>query len=427
MKERATLFRYVGLDITSDTLTGRYESDGRFFEESVTFEGVGSLERSAVRAVSELWFLVAGLSYYKTGAARHVDLGSTPVGTKGRALLYAALHDGLGEFAYRNDLPLDETVIAGGVEASNFEPLVNAQRLLTPFGGGIDSVVTVHQLNPAIEQALFIVSPSAGRFEPLERTATATGLPIVRARRTLDHQLLVENDFFNGHVPVTTMVTLLAAVAALASERGGVAMSNEHSSSSANLRWHGRDVNHQWSKSWIAERLISEAVAERVGDEFTVASVLRDRSELWVAREFSTLRQYHHVFRSCNRAFTQSSDRRATGWCGVCDKCLFIDLVLAPFLSRASLATIFDAEPLANPALKDQLSALVGIGLDHKPFECVGDPAESALALQAVSTSDEWSNVAHLRELALVASPDLDFAAMFESQGPSHVPAHWLR
>ena len=43
MKHRAELFRYVGLDVTTDTLTGHYELDGRAFEETVTFDGVGPL------------------------------------------------------------------------------------------------------------------------------------------------------------------------------------------------------------------------------------------------------------------------------------------------------------------------------------------------------------------------------------------------
>jgi len=152
-----------------------------------------------------------------------------------------------------------------------------------------------------------------------------------------------DDSFFNGHVPVTTMVTLLAAVAAVASGRGGVALSNEHSSSVANLRWYNSDINHQWSKSWNAENLIAAALAERVGDELVVASYLRDRSELWVAQVFSELEQYHHVFRSCNRAFAQAPGERATQWCGECDKCLFVNLVLAPFLSRPALWTFSPA------------------------------------------------------------------------------------
>ncbi len=428
MKTRAGLFRYGRLDVTSDSLTGNYELDGRPFRETVTFEGVESLDTPAVRAIAELWFLVAGLSYYKAGAAKKVDLGSTPVGEHGRRLFKAALRDGLGEFAYRNEIFLDDVVIVGGGEASRYSPLVDTSRVLTPFGGGIDSVVTVAQLNPGLQQSLFVVSPADGRFAPLEATAAATGLPVVRARRDLDPQILSgDESFFNGHVPVTTMVTLLAVVAGVASGRGGVVMSNEHSSSSPNILWYDQEINHQWSKSWVAEELIGDAVRERIGDEFVVASFLRDRSELWVARAFADLPRFHHVFRSCNRAFTQASGERAQNWCGECDKCLFINLILAPFLSRSALLEIFASEPLANPDLQGQLRALVGVGLDHKPFECVGDPDESAVALKRVSELEEWADVAFIGELAALASPDRDFNELLEREGTSRVPAHWFR
>jgi hypothetical protein len=429
VKTRARLFRYVGLEIGEDSLTGHYELDGRPFCETVTFEGVPSLSTPAVRSVGELWYLIAGLSYYKAGAASHIDLGATRVGVDGRRLLFAALHDGLGEYAFKNDLTLDDVVITGGSDdIVALSPLLDNRRVLTPFGGGIDSVVTVCELAPTVEQTLFVVSPSAGRFEPLENTAAVTGLSIVRAQRELDPQILSGDDsFFNGHVPVTAMVTLLAVVAAVASGRGGVAMSNEHSASSPNVLWFDQAINHQWSKSWNAEELIGAAVRERIGLEFSVASFLRDRSELWVAHVFARHSEFHHVFRSCNRAFTQSSDQRAKNWCGECDKCLFIALVLAPFLSRSTLLAIFGSEPLANPALHDQLRTLLGVGYDHKPFECVGDPDESAVALRRVSELSEWSDVPGLIELVELTSPERDFDELFQSQGPSRVPAHWLR
>jgi UDP-N-acetyl-alpha-D-muramoyl-L-alanyl-L-glutamate epimerase len=279
VKQRAELFHYVGLDVTPDTLTGVYDLDGRTFVETVTFDGVKSLEAPAVVALAQLWYLIAGLSYYKAGAARRIDVGVTPLGTNGRRLLKAALSDGLGEFAYRNQIPLSDVTIEGRVGVEPFDPLVDPRRVLTPFGGGIDSVVTVERLRAHVDQTLFVVSPSTGRFAPLEATAAVTGLEVVRASRTLDAQIVRgDESFFNGHVPVTTMVTLLAAVAAVASGRGGVALSNEYSSSIANLRWYNSDINHQWSKSWNAENLIASAIAERVGDELVVASFLRDRS-----------------------------------------------------------------------------------------------------------------------------------------------------
>ncbi len=428
MKVRAELFRYGGLDVTSDTLTGTYELDDRTFTETVTFEGVKSLDTPAVVALAELWYLVAGLSYYKAGAARRIDVGETPLGTEGRRLLRAALLDGLGEFAYRNQIPLSDVTIEGRVGVEPYEPFVDPTRVLTPFGGGIDSVVTTEQLLGRVDQTLFIVSPAAGRFTPLEETAKVTGLDVVRVARTLDPQIVRGDEaFFNGHVPVTTMVTLLAAVAAVASGRGGVALSNEHSSSVANLRWYNSDINHQWSKSGIAETLIAAAIAERVGDELVVASYLRNRSELWVAKVFSELEQYHHVFRSCNRAFTQAPGERARQWCGECDKCLFVNLVLAPFLPRASLRAIFSGEPLSDPARVPQLRTLVGLGAEHKPFECVGDPDESAVALTAVSRLDEWRDVSILGELAREVHTGQEMSDLLEPQGVSRVPAHWLR
>jgi hypothetical protein len=425
---RAEIFRYVGLDVSADTLTGVYELDGRAFVETVTFEGVKSLEAPAVVALAQLWYLIAGLSYYKAGAARRIDVGTTPLGTHGRRLFKAALSDGLGEFAYRNQIPLSDVTIEGREGVEPFEPFLDPNRVLTPFGGGIDSVVTVEQLRERVDQTLFIVSPSSGRFTPLEETATATGLDVVRASRTLDPQIVRgDESFFNGHVPVTTMVTLLAAVAAVASGRGGVALSNEHSSSIANLRWYNSDINHQWSKSWNAENLIAGALAERVGDGLVVASYLRDRSELWVAQVFADLERYHHVFRSCNRAFAQAPGDRATGWCGECDKCLFVNLVLAPFLSRSVLRDIFASEPLSDPRRETQLRTLVGLGDEHKPFECVGDPDESAVALTEVSRLEEWRDVAVLRDLADELRIERRLSDLLEPQGPSRVPAHWLR
>ena len=189
MKRRAELFRYVGLDVTPDTLTAIYELDGRTFVETVTFEGVKSLEAPAVVALAQLWYLVAGLSYYKAGAARRIDVGTTPLGTHGRRLFKAALSDGLGEFAYRNQIQLSDVTIEGREGVEPFEPFVDTERVLTPFGGGLDSVVTVEKLRGLVDQTLFVVSPSTGRFAPLEETAAVTGLDIVRASRTLDPQI----------------------------------------------------------------------------------------------------------------------------------------------------------------------------------------------------------------------------------------------
>jgi hypothetical protein len=300
--------------------------------------------------------------------------------------------------------------------------------VLTPFGGGIDSVVSVTTLPSDIEQRLFIVSPTTGRFAPLEATAAVTGLDVARVTRTLDPKILERRpDWFNGHVPVSAMITLLAAIAAVADGRGGVVMSCEHSSSVPNLVHRGRDVNHQWSKSWAAELLLREAIAECMGPSFASASLLRSRSELWVAEQFSHVSQYHHVFRSCNRAYAQRPEDRASNWCGECDKCLFIHLVLAPFMDRDRLRSFLGVEPLADPARREQLRTLVGLGQERKPFECVGDPAECAVALRTLAAHPQWRDEPLVVEFAPLLSPDETLAEMLAPRGVSGAPASWIR
>ena len=421
--ERADLFRYTGLEVDADRLVGHWDLDGRAFAEAVEFEGVGDLRETGAGELAHLWYLVAGLSYYKVGAARRVDLGGAATGAEARDLFAAALVDGLGEFAYRNDLDLsDVTTSSGGKYIGVGRSAGDPSRVLTPFGGGIDSVVTVESLE--LDQALFVVSPAAGRVDALEATAAATGRPIVRATRALDPSLASAGGFA-GHVPVTAMVALLAAVAARATGRGAVAMSNERSASVPNLEWRGRAVNHQWSKSLAAEDLVAAAVAAADGP--VVASALRDRSELWVARRFAALPQYHPVFRSCNRAFAQDPARRLDRWCLECDKCLFVALVLAPFVERDHLREVLGGEPLADPARDAQLRTLVGLGDLPKPFECVGDPEESAAALAAVAASPEWSDVPRLGEVAAEADGEAKLQRHRDIEGVTRAPAGWLR
>ena len=101
--------------------------------------------------------------------------------------------------------------------------------------------------------------------------------------------------------------------------------------------------------------------------------------------------------------------------------------MLAPFIGRFELQSIFHGEPLSDPRRLDQLRALVGIGLEHKPFECVGDPDESAVALGRVSQLPEWSDVTALGDIARATHAERDFDELLRPEGPRRVPPHWLR
>jgi hypothetical protein len=279
---------------------------------------------------------------------------------------------------------------------------------LIPFGGGIDSIVTVEWLRGHGDAALFIMSRPGDAFDAIERPAAVTGLPAVRAGREIDPQLLrsAELGFRNGHVPVTGILSAVAVMAAVLDGRGTVVMSNEWSASVATLHSGGRAINHQYSKSAAFEAGFRRVLGEAFGGQVTYFSALRPFTELWVARRFAGLTQYHGTFRSCNRAFAIDPSRRLDHWCGRCDKCCFIDLILAPFMPAGALRQIFGgAEPLADPALADRFRSLLGTAAGGKPFECVGEVGECRAAVALAAARPDRAGTPLLRTLAAELPP----------------------
>jgi len=435
---RGRAFRYESFatDAELGLLTCRYSLDGREFAERVTLKPGPRWRTEAARAAARLVFLLAGVSYYKTAAPPVIDLGETALTEPELAFLREFYLQGLGEFAYRNALDLAPLRIdarrAAGAADGPGQPAANeAQRALVPFGGGIDSIVVVERVRRLADAALFVVSRPADRFDAIEAPAAVTGLPVVRAERQIDPQLLnsAELGFLNGHVPVTGILSAIAVLAAVLEDRGAVVMSNEWSASIPTLEDQGRPVNHQYSKSEAFEAGFRGVLAAAGPPMPQYFSWLRDRTELWVGQQFAALPAYHSSFRSCNKAFYADRARRLDHWCGQCDKCCFIDLILAPFMPAEALRQIFapEGEPLEDPALAATFLALLGAGA--KPFECVGEVTECRAAVLLAARREDRAGQGLLAELAReVASwPDApseaEAAAMLRPMGRSFVPA----
>ena len=438
---RGRVFRYRGFAVDAErgVLGCRYELDGREFTERITLpgqvcKGAGARwHTEAAQAAARLVFLLAGISYYKTAAPPVIDFGETALTAAELAFLREFYLQGLGEFAYRNALDLTslrfEAHSASG-QSPTGPTVVGERRALVPFGGGIDSIVTVERVRRLADVALFVVSRPADRFDAIERPAAVTRLPVIRAEREIDPQLLrsAELGFLNGHVPVTGILSAIAVLAAVLEDRDAVVMSNEWSASIPTLEYAGRPVNHQFSKSEQFEAAFRDVLAQSPARLPGYFSWLRDRTELWVGQEFATLEQYHASFRSCNKAFYTERARRLGHWCGQCDKCCFIDLILAPFLPAEALRRIFavTGEPLDDPGLAPKFRALLGAGA--KPFECVGEVSECRAAVLLAARRADRSGAALLQELAAEVAgwPDApsaaDAAAMLRPVGRNFIP-----
>ena len=391
-----------------------YELDDRSFAEHVW---VGpDLEWSpAAEEAARLVGLLAGVSYYKAGAPPIIDLAATPVRAGEREFLRRYFLGGLGEFAYRNGLDLDDIQIVGGRDRS--DPATDARGeagALVPFGGGIDSIVTSELVAAHRRSCLFVVNRPGFRFAAIESAAAATGLPVLRAEREIDSELIElgrADAVLNGHVPITAVVSALALLVATLHGYSEVIMSNEWSASRPNLEVDGRSINHQYSKSWAFEQDFRAVIAPAIGavDWF---SLLRPFSELWVARRFAAMQRYHRVVHSCNKAFFLDPAQRREAWCGRCDKCCFIDLILSPYMASEELAVIFDAaEPLTDPGLLPQFRLLLGLGEGIKPFECVGDVDECRTAAAVAAGRPDRASNEVLARLCAEMGPAVQAAA----------------
>ncbi|HEY0933577.1 MAG TPA: hypothetical protein VGD91_07535, partial [Trebonia sp.] len=429
-------------DAEQGLLTCRYSVDGRPFAERVTLAPGPAWDTPAAQAAARVVYLLAGVSYYKTAAPPVIDLGGTALTERERDFLREFYQSGLGEYAYRNGLDLSDLTIRADPAA--YRPASpetasapDAGRPLIPFGGGIDSIVTVEGVRRRTgDIALFVVSRPGDRFAAIERPAAVSGLPVVRAGREIDPQLFRSRElgFLNGHVPVTGIISAIAVLAAVLSERDAVVMSNEWSASVPTLEYDGRPVNHQWSKSAAFEASFRELLRASPAILPGYFSALRDRTELWVGERFAELTQYHGTFRSCNRAFPLDPGKRLGHWCGECDKCCFIDLILAPFMSAEQLRAVFAAdgggsEPLGKPELKPKFETLLGSGT--KPFECVGEVSECRAAVVLAASRPDRGDTALLQELAaeVTVRPDgpagAEIEAMRHPVGTSFVPARY--
>jgi UDP-N-acetyl-alpha-D-muramoyl-L-alanyl-L-glutamate epimerase len=428
-------FRYgeFDLDARTRTLTCVYLVGGRRFEERIVVER-GSTAAPGVEAAATLVFLLAGVSYYKAFAPRVIDLGDFAVPPMVRSFLRDFYVDGLGEFAYRNDLDLRNLQVVGGRDvpdrAPGTEGPAQVESPLVPFGGGMDSLVSVGLVARSTPDAsLFVVSGVHDRFDAIEQAAATTGLPVLRATRQLDDAILRSRElgFLNGHVPVTGIVSAIAVLAAAMSGRDAVVMSNEWSASAGNVDRDGQSINHQYSKSLDFERAFRDAVRTMVGAAPAYFSLLRPFSSLWIAREFASHPGFLGTFRSCNRAFHIDPDQRLDRWCGQCDKCLFVDLILSPFVDRTALAGVFGGhEPLDDPDRVDAFRTLIGTTAEAKPFECVGDVDECRAAVLLAAARPDRTGSPVLRalrdEIGGLSPPEADVDALLAPLSEHFVP-----
>ncbi|MPY95966.1 MAG: hypothetical protein GEV08_23780, partial [Acidimicrobiia bacterium] len=404
-------FHYEGVDLDPATGTAAFRyalrgGRGRVipFTERLTFSRpwpTAPARAEAAGRLVRLLHLVAGVSYYKAALPRRLVVHDAVAPSAAElGFTERTYRAGLAELLYRNDLgldlPLELDVATPGGPQGPLGPLGNGP--LVPVGGGKDSATSIELVRAAGRTPLLF---SLNRYEPITRTAQAAGLQLVTTERRLDPMITELNraGARNGHVPVTAITSLTALIEAVLHGRDEVVMSNERSASAPTLFADGAPVNHQYSKSFAFEADLAGTLAGLLGDGLSSFSLLRPLSELAILAVFSRYGRYHEAFTSCNRVFRLDPARRATSWCGDCDKCRFVALGLAPFLERSRVTAIMGRDVLDDPAQLPGFRELLGLA-GERPFECVGTIEECRVALHLAAARPDHQTSCVVRTLA---------------------------
>lgn len=393
------IFESYQFDKDNLTIDLNYSFDGQLnFTETISWNDMNideNYSEAALDAAMSMLHVTLGVSYYKAYMPAHMAVKSTNL-TSDQSVFFNDLYsNGLGEFIYRNGLKFSD--IASFQQANPVPHLISdsdpaGTKALVPMSGGKDSILTAEILKSAkIDfRPLYMTTDGnyPGIIDQFEK-------PIL-VKRQISKELIAENKLraLNGHVPFSAILDSILAVTAVLYGFADVVLSHESSADEATVEYDGRSVNHQYSKSSIFEKLISNFVKTNISAGISFFSLLRNFSELEIHKLFvrkGLFDKYNGEWSSCNQAnYKQGQDTTNLRWCGKCSKCANAFILFAPFADKDKLIEMFSGNNLAtNSELENDFKSLLGMN-ESKPFECVGEINELRHAITMAFESGDW-------------------------------------
>ena len=322
-------------------------------------------------------------------------------------------------------------------------------RVIVPMGGGKDSIVVYEMIKKIaetskkkIEYQWLYIGNSSNEYKSNWRLNSISQIsqrekeeyfpPIV-----MEFELYAkgenENKFFDQFwrdrekeiacPPWAALVAFSSVFICHLHNFNYISVGNERSANFGNCFYLGREINHQFDKSFDFESKFhhyllqylttttstptttsttstsspsSSSSSSQSPSSFTPPlislaeqSISRKRSKtdiyyfsalqhLWevqIAEIFSIHTEYIPLFVSCNE-----TTMKGTRWCSKCPKCLFIFILLSSFLSPPFVWSIFGNNLFEISKLFPIINQLMGL-TTVKPFDCVGTPEEVSLSL----------------------------------------------
>lgn len=340
--------------------------------------------------------LIELISYWKCTCSPNIIIKCGKLNQEQINWLKKLYFYGLGELFYTNGIDNEEenfvNIKCESDRNINFdiEEIADSYRngYIFPIGGGKDSCVTIETLKEMkTDNYCLIVNPKQVTLE-CAKIAGFNEDRIIEINRKIDSNLIELNSqgFINGHTPFSSLLAFISYYVAFLTGKKYIALSNEVSSNESNVQ--GKKINHQYSKSLEFENDFREYVKKYINTEIEYFSFLRPLNELQIASIFSQLEKYHKTFKSCN----QGSKEKIWKWCCDCPKCMFVYVIMSPFLYKDKLIGIFGEDLFERKDLLKTFIELTGNG-ETKPFECVGTFEEVCFAISKTIENIEKQNI----------------------------------
>ncbi len=362
-----------------------------FFKPKIIIENIdkNKLKKAGESVLDNLVFnlgLIEMLSYWKATCSKEIEVRAGSLDQSQIRWWKELISNGMGQFFYENkvDWKIVKTLKFSGSKKTRFEAFKNkiSNKVLLPIGGGKDSAVSLEILKKNLKNiTCFSLNPT----DSAEKIMKISGCkkPIT-VRRKIDSKLLQLNrkGFLNGHTPFSAYLAFLTVLIGVIYDYKYIAFSNERSSNEGNVKYSGKIINHQYSKSFDFEKKFRNYSKKYLAQDIEYFSFLRPLYEIQIAKLFSKyFNKYGNVFLSCNEAYKTHSGktRPVKKWCGKCPKCLFVFAILYPFIKTKKLIKVFGKNLFEKKELVGLMKELTGES-KFKPFECVGTKKESLVA-----------------------------------------------
>ncbi|MBE6160110.1 MAG: hypothetical protein E7157_03590 [Lactobacillales bacterium] len=313
--------------------------------------------------------MIEVISYVKCTCSKNIIVKAGHLDDEQIKWFKKLYYNGLGEFLYVNNIKVEEdelfTITSLG-DKIDFDVTYKGIGNLIPIGGGKDSNVTLELLKDDYENnTCFIINPKEANVE-CAKVANYQDKSI-NIKRIIDKRLIDLNNegYLNGHTPFSAVVAFISYLCAYLSNKEYIVLSNEDSANESTVL--GTNINHQYSKTYEFENDFNNYTKKYFKINIKYFSLLRPLTEFQIGMLFSNYKKYHKIFKSCN----VGSKEKNWNWCNHCPKCLFVYIILSPFLYKEELVNIFGKDLYDDESLLDTFKELLGYA-ETKPFECVG-------------------------------------------------------